>query len=105
MTVPFRPIGYIREVVNAMGLEITHAYEDLVYIEHNAFLLQMGDSGEIVNLYFNTESLVEARDKIADQLSFEGQARQLKIIRKGLFSMRQKSDGENIEIQFFDEDS
>ncbi|WP_419662020.1 hypothetical protein Dvar_24630 [Desulfosarcina variabilis str. Montpellier] len=103
MTVPFRPLGYIRELVNAIGLDITHAYEDLVYIEHNAFLLQMGDSGEIVNLYFNTESVEEERDKIADRLSAEGQARQLTIIRKGLFSMRQKSDGEHIEIQFFDE--
>lgn len=103
MTVPLRPLGYIRKLVNAVGLDITHAYEDLVYIEHNAFLLQMGDSGEIVNLYFNTESDVEQRDTIADRLKTEGQARQLKIIRKGLFTMRQKSDGENIEIQFFDE--
>jgi hypothetical protein len=103
MTVPYRPLGHVREVVNAIGLEVTYEYEDLVYVEHNAFLLQMGDSGEVVNLYFNTDSSVEERDNIADQLCNEGQARQLQIIRKGLFTMRQKSDGENIEIQFFDQ--
>lgn len=103
MTIPFRPFSLVRELVNAIGLEVTYAYEEIVYIEHNAFLLQMGESGEIVNLYFNTESLIEERDKIADRLRDEGLARQLKIIRKGLFSMRQKADGENIEITFFDE--
>ena len=69
------------------GLDVTYAYEDLVYVEHNAFLLQMGEVGEIVNLYFNTESLADERDKITDRLRDEGLARQLKIIRKGLFSM------------------
>ncbi|GAB6905018.1 hypothetical protein JCM12296A_08520 [Desulfosarcina cetonica] len=103
MKIPYRPLAIVREIVNAIGLEVTYAYEDLVYVEHNAFLLQMGASGEIVDLYFNTESIVEERDKIAAQLGQEGQARQLKITRKGLFSMRQKSDGENIEIKFFDE--
>ncbi len=102
MTIPYRPLGHVRDLVNAMGLEVTYAYEDLVHVEHNAFLLQMGDSGEIVNLYFNTDSAVDERDKIADRLRLEGKARQLIIDRKGLFSMRQKSDGENIEIHFFD---
>lgn len=46
MPLPYRPLGYIREVVNQLGLEVTYIYEDLVYIEHNAFLLQMGDRGK-----------------------------------------------------------
>ncbi|MGD9210917.1 MAG: hypothetical protein PVI90_09070 [Desulfobacteraceae bacterium] len=104
MTVPYRPLTYVREVIKAIGLEITYVYEDLVYIEHNAFLLQFGESGEIVYLYFNTESLPHERDKIASQLVNEGQLRRLNIIRKGLFTMSQKADGENIEIQFFNEE-
>ena len=74
MTIPYRPLAIVREIINAMGLEVTYAYEDLVHVEHNAFLLQMGESGEIVNLYFNTESLAEERDKITDRLCEEGQA-------------------------------
>lgn len=103
MAVPYRPLVLIHEVINAIGLEITYMYEDLVYIEHNAFLLQMGDSGEIVNIYFNTDSIIEERDAITARLQAEGRPRQLSMIRKGCFTMTQKPDGENIQIEFFDE--
>ena len=53
MSVPYRPLGLIMEAVELMGLEVTHAYEDLVFISHNAFLLRMGSEGQQVYLYFN----------------------------------------------------
>ena len=103
MAVPYRPLAYIRDVVNAIGLEVTFMYEDLVYIEHNAFLLRMGDSGEIVYLYFNTESNLDERDAISEKLQVAGRSRELNIIRKGCYTMTQKPDEENIEIQFFED--
>ncbi len=102
MAVPYRPLGHIREMVNALGLEVTYIYEDLVYIEHNAFLLQMGERGEVINLYFNTESDPTERDDITGQLKKAGQARELSIHRKGTFTMSQVPDEERIELAFFD---
>ena len=102
MSVPYRPLGHIREVVASVGLEITYVYDDLVYIDHNAFLLQMGAQGERVNLYFNTESSPNERGTITRELQEAGQQRQLDILRKGTYAMSQKPGEEAIEIQFFD---
>lgn len=102
MGVPYRPLGHIREMINALGLEVTYIYEDLVYIEHNAFLLQMGERGELVYLYFNTASDPAERDDIAGQLEKAGRARELSVQRKGTFSMSQVPDEERIEMAFFD---
>ena len=102
MSVPYRPLGYIREVVASLGLDVTYVYEDLVYIQHNAFLLQMGEQGEDVFLYFNTESAPQERDPIAKQLEEIGQTRQLRIQRKGTYTMTQIPGEENIRIEFFD---
>lgn len=102
MAVPYRPLGHIREMINALGLEVTYIYDDLVYVEHNAFLLQMGESGEKIFLYFNTESDPAERDSITGQLEKAGQARELSIQRKGTFTMSQVPDEERIEMVFLD---
>ncbi len=102
MAVPYRPLGHIREMVNALGLEVTYIYEDLVYVEHNAFFLQMGERGELINLYFNTESDPGERDAITGQLERAGRARELSIQRKGTFTMSQVPGEERIEIVFLD---
>ncbi|GAK51095.1 hypothetical protein U14_02337 [Candidatus Moduliflexus flocculans] len=101
MSVPYRPLGYIREIVASLGLDVTYVYEDLVYVQHNAFLLQMGERGEDVFLYFNTESAPGERDAITEQLRKIGVTRQLQIQRKGTYTMTQIPDEENIRIEFF----
>lgn len=101
MSVPYRPLGYIREVVASFGLDVTYVYEDLVYVQHNAFLLQMGERGEDVFLYFNTESAPGEREAIAEQLREIGATRQLHIQRKGTYTMTQIPDEEHIRIEFF----
>jgi len=69
MDIPSRPLGLIVGIIEQMGLDVTYAYEDLVFIELNAFLLRMGDKSEQVHLYFNTESDVDQRGAVAEQLS------------------------------------
>jgi hypothetical protein len=103
-TVPYRPLGLVKEVVDTMGLQITHTYEDLVFIEHNAFLLQMGERSEDVYLYFNIESAVEMREEITGHLSRAGRPLNLKIRRHGIFRMTQEDDGENIQLEFLEEE-
>jgi hypothetical protein len=102
MLVPFRPLGLIKDVIEATGLTITHVFEDLVFIEHNAFFLQMGDRGEDVRLYFNTESQVDMREEIARQLAAEGRKRSLDIARMGTFRVAQDEGSEQFHLEFLD---
>lgn len=104
MDVPYRPLGLIMEAVEQMGLEVTHAYEDLVFIEHNAFLLRMGSEGTQVHLYFNEDCEPDQRDPLHEQLSAFGAEYGLKILRSGTYTMEQRED-EQVDIHFTEETS
>lgn len=100
--VPLRPLGLIKEVIDTTGLAVTHVFEDLVFIEHNAFLLQMGERGEEVRLYFNSESTAGMREAIARQLAVEGGKRGLAIERLGTFRVAQDEGSEQLQLEFLE---
>ena len=100
MSIPYRPLGHIREVITAMGLEVTHAFDDLVFIEHNAFLLQMEEVGEKVSLYFNTDSDVTVRSDIAAKLAEVGATQQLSITRKGTYTVIEGEGEDSFQLAF-----
>lgn len=82
-----------------MDLEVTYAYEDLVFISHNAFLLRMGEQGERVYLYFNEESDSADRPKITAQLAEAALAHGLKIQDSGTYTVKPRAD-EQLDIHF-----
>ncbi len=101
MTVPLKPLGIIKEMLDSIGLQITYAYDDLLFVEHNAFLLQMGKLGEEVLLYFNTESAREKRDDITNLLKECGRQYRFQVNRKGTYSIVQNEQQNELQLQFF----
>lgn len=99
MSVPYRPLGMITEIIEQMDLEVTYTFEDLVFISHNAFLLQMGQNGETVYLYFNEESQSDKRDSITSQLIQLGKQREIVFIQRGTYVMKPRKD-EQLDIHF-----
>lgn len=99
MSVPYRPLGIIVEIIEAMGLEVTYAYDDLVFIEHNAFLLRMGEKGEQVYLYFNEESDPDSRGEVTKQLTEQASLKGLQILYIGTYTMKPRAD-EQLDIHF-----
>lgn len=102
MDIPYRPLGLLRELVEVMGLQITHVFEDLLFIEHNAFLLQMGEEGADVRLWFNSQSLPAERPAIAATLTAAGMERGLRIDRRGTFRLTQEEGAEQLQLELFD---
>lgn len=102
MTIPCRPLGLIKEMINTVGLEVTYVYEDLVFIQHNAFLLQMGEQGEDVGVRFNTESNPDARTELAGRLTRAGSLFNLVISEQGLFRLSHEEGEENFQIEFLE---
>lgn len=100
-TVPYRPLGHISAVMEKMNLEVTFAYENIVYVSHSAFILVMGEIGEEVFLYFNIESNEEDRQEILRQLTEAATGSELSFIDSGFFEMNQKGQ-EEIELKFYE---
>jgi len=101
MSVPLRPITRIQRIVETAGLSITFAYDDLVFIEHNAFVLQMGEKGEDVFLYFNVQSDENARSGILSKLTDAAIAEEIILSCKGLYEISEASNEELMQLKFF----
>jgi len=95
-----RELGLVREALTAAGMDISYAYEDLIFLEHNGFLLQFSDTPHVIRLHIN----IEAEDK---DLSVAIALLQLKATEAGLtlkigekYRMRQMDGEENIQLEF-----
>jgi hypothetical protein len=56
MTLPYRPLGELKMILEGLGEEITYAYEDLVFIHHNQYLLQFGATGDQLVYFTNVDT-------------------------------------------------
>ena len=99
MAVPYRPLGVISAMIEEMSLEVTYAYEDLVFISHNAFLLRMGEKGEQVHLYFNQECEFDKRGEVLKIITELASTRDLVIIDSGTYEMEPRDD-DQLDIKF-----
>lgn len=101
MEIKYRPLGIVKEVLESLGAEVSYAYEDLVFVKHNHFLLQFGDVGEELYFYKNTE--IKA-DESAKQFATVAQAvseRGIALSHRGEYNLAEKDDG-TITIEFFE---
>lgn len=98
--IPHRPLTRIQNAIESLGLSITYAYDDLIFTEHNAFVLQMGERGELVAVYLNNELDEPARPKMIRKVTEAGTKEELLITHKGYYSL-EEAQGENVQIKFF----
>lgn len=50
-----RQLGKITALLAELGLEVTYAYDDLVFVQHSAFILQFTEEPAQLKLFINTE--------------------------------------------------
>lgn len=99
--VALRPLGIVKNLVEAMHLDISYVYEDLVFVEHNAFLLQMSsEKGEDIVVWFNEESTPEDRPQIFSRLQQTGHALGLLLQDKGTYSIDADDGGDSLKLRF-----
>lgn len=99
MSVPYRPLGLIANCFEACGYTISHTYDDLIFFEHNAFLVQMGEQGKEVLLYFNVESSEGSREELTPPIIAAGAKEGLEIRPAGLYRL-ESDEGENLQLSF-----
>jgi len=101
MSVLFRPLNKAAELVEASGLEVTYAYDDLVFAEHSVFILKFDDvNDKNFHLYFNIDCPAADKDQIFSLLSTKAAEMNVFIIQDGTFKMASNEQTEEIEILF-----
>ena len=95
-----KPLGLVTEIVESAGMGISYAYEDLVFLEHNAFLLEFTVNDTELLIHINSEAEEsEIKDSVA-RLQNIAAAHGLTFTNGGLYTLTQ-ADDENIRIEFF----
>jgi len=87
------------ELVESLGHEVTYAYEDLIFINHNDFLLQFTREPDTLDLFFNTVCSDDESGKIMTGMIDEASKRGLTILRKGTYTMKEAPDN-TLQIVF-----
>ncbi len=94
-----RPLGTVKEILESAGMDFSYAYDDLVFLEHNGFLLQFSEKENEVLVHVNEEA---DKNKVVQDLAHL----QTKAEEKGMLFLSGDSyrlhevDGENIQIEF-----
>lgn len=98
-----RPLGVVKDLLENLGAEISYAYEDLIFVKHNHFLLQFGQTAEEVFFFKNVEIEEEESTKQYSTLSAAAGQMGLQIPFAGEYSLTENDDG-TLSIKFLDVD-
>ncbi len=96
----YRDLEKVRTIIQeATGLEVAYAYDDLVFPDHTAFIIQYHASDDTRFIYYHHTDCIPSEEKQLFkklQASFEKQG--CSLSSKSAFQLEQK--GEHVEIQF-----
>lgn len=94
-----KPLGKLKELVESVGMGISYAYDDLVFLNHNGFLMQFGKDSPAITVHTNSEANAkEAADGIS-LLKKAAATKDLDMVEGGLYTLSQAAD-ESISIEF-----
>lgn len=94
-----KKLGVVKDIVESVGMGISYAYEDLVFLEHNAVLLQFAEDDNTVILHCNQEAERPAVEEAIGSLKCAAQAHEMRFVDGSLYAMTQ-ADDENVRIEF-----
>lgn len=94
-----RPLGTVREIVESAGMAVSYAYEDLIFLEHNGFLLQFTDKEQEVLIHINEDAQENELAPALAQLQGKAEENKMHFNKAGYYRLRQ-ADDENINIEF-----
>ena len=95
-----KPLGRVKELVESVGMEITYAYDDLVFLQHNAFLLQFGEDDGSIIVHTNEEA---AEGEISENFSRLAKAAPLHglYINKGQVYKLSEAPDNTVQLEFY----
>jgi hypothetical protein len=94
-----QPLGVVKEIVESAGMGISYAYEDLVFIEHNAFHLQFTDKTSELIIHINSDADESAIQGDIIRLKAEASTRKV-VLKDGKRYTLSQGEDENIHLEF-----
>lgn len=97
--IPIMKLGVVKEIVEATGMGISYTYEDLVFLDHNALLLQFTQDSDTVLVHTNREADTEPAQATLAALKQAAREREMIFLDGQVYALTQGED-EQINIEF-----
>lgn len=98
-----RKLGVVREIIEAIGMEISHVYEDLVFLNHNGFLLRFTDKDNTICIHKNREAEEQTLDDALAILVDAGKQQEMIFVQGEPYILSQAGE-EELRIEFIPEE-
>lgn len=96
-----RPFNIVKDIINSCSLDISYFYDDLIFADHNVFILQFDDKHpEVLNLYFNTDCAFDVKINLKDNLYREAEDRGMIMQDCGKFFLEENQENKEITIHY-----
>lgn len=95
------PLGKLLNVIETLGYNITHQYDDLVFVDNTAFLFRFDEDNDTIHLHFNIECDSDFKDKLSNKTIETAKNEGIdKLNCAADFKLEQKEGEEEIQIRF-----
>ena len=94
-----KPLGVVKNIVEEAGMGISYAYEDLVFLEHNSFLLQFTDCDKNILVHTNKEADKDTVNRDIGRLQKVALTHKMQFLNGDVYVLRQDKD-ETVRIEF-----
>lgn len=95
----FKKLGIVKNIVESVGMAIGHAYDDLVFLDHNAFLLQFAEEENTVIIHCNSEADKASLKDAMTILKGAAMAHEMTFVEGSDYLLAQVDD-ENLRVEF-----
>ncbi len=102
MSLSYRPLGYVMEILESVGLPVSYSYDDLVFVENNSLLVKFNDDNEReLHLYFNKDLDPNVAGQIEFTLMEAALDKGYQFVNSGKYEIKQKEEAkEELELIF-----
>lgn len=92
-------MGIVKDIVESIGIGISYAYDDLIFVEHNAFILQFAENDNELFFHINSEA---DKKKVRNSIGSlnNAAAERGMAIKEGKYYSLVQADDENIRLEF-----
>ncbi|WP_372847381.1 hypothetical protein [Pontiella sp.] len=94
-----KPLGKITALLADLGLEVTYAYDDLVFVQNSAFLLQFTNRPMALKMFTHTDCEPAVAEEVEKQIIEAHAKAGFSIVPSGPYSITENDD-ETINLEF-----
>jgi hypothetical protein len=101
-TFEMRPLYRVDEIMKEAGYEITHVYDDLVFMNHSKILVQFSSINEAeLILHIHKSCEPDEQKKLFTEINIIGERFGSSVVKGQLFELNAVAESEQVTIQFY----